>query len=390
MPSLPATAAFTGSTVTEAQFKAALSDLRAYLSGLMGADGTPATALATLGAAFGAHVARTAATTVTLADRGRLIDASGTWTLALPAAATAGAGFSFALRNAGAGVITIDPAGAELIDGAATLTLAAGRSAVILCTGTAWLAVEIPGKVTATAVDATAGRVLKVGDFGLGSDYGPPITDFTAELRSGFWRFVEAGAIGYPTSLSYFGGAIVARPGGSEAGAEGGHLVIAARMSGATKAAQRVQVGNRTTDTGAMNWTELCHQGNIVGTVADSGGVPSGAIIESGSSANGTYTKWADGTMIATKTLTGKGPVNTASGACFISGGIDLGTLPVTFHAAPARAVSTFSASTNTCWHQGVSAPGPTSGGFVSLVRTTAYAGTDITLTATFIGRWKA
>lgn len=36
----------------------------------------------------------------------------------------------------------------------------------------------------------------------------------------------------------------------------------------------------------------------IVGTVAQSGGVPTGAIIESGSNANGTYTKYADGTMV--------------------------------------------------------------------------------------------
>ncbi|MDT8856480.1 hypothetical protein RNZ50_15910 [Paracoccaceae bacterium Fryx2] len=246
---------------------------------------TPATALATLGAAFGAHVARTAATTVTLADRGRLIDASGTWTLALPTAATAGAGFSFALRNAGAGVITIDPAGAELIDGAATLALATGRSAVILCTGTAWLAVEIPGKVTATAVDATPGRLLKVGDFGLGSDYGPPISDFTAELRSGFWRFLEASATGYPTGSSYFGGAFVARCGGSEAGSEGGHLVIAARV-GASPSSQRVQLGTRQTDTGAMGWAELVHVGMTptFPAMLASAGITAGTTVTAGTS----------------------------------------------------------------------------------------------------------
>lgn len=37
---------------------------------------------------------------------------------------------------------------------------------------------------------------------------------------------------------------------------------------------------------------------NIVGTVSQSGGVPTGAIIEQGSNANGTYIKYADGTMI--------------------------------------------------------------------------------------------
>lgn len=36
---------------------------------------------------------------------------------------------------------------------------------------------------------------------------------------------------------------------------------------------------------------------NILGTVSQSGGVPTGAIIESGSNGNGRYVKWADGTL---------------------------------------------------------------------------------------------
>lgn len=36
----------------------------------------------------------------------------------------------------------------------------------------------------------------------------------------------------------------------------------------------------------------------IVGTVSQTGGTPTGAIIESGSNANGAYTKYADGTMV--------------------------------------------------------------------------------------------
>lgn len=44
-------------------------------------------------------------------------------------------------------------------------------------------------------------------------------------------------------------------------------------------------------------WRELFHTGNILGTVSQSGGVPTGAIIERGSNANGEYIKWADGTL---------------------------------------------------------------------------------------------
>ena len=52
MPSLPASTAFTDSSVTEGGFKTAISDQRAYLAGLLGTDGTTATALSTLGAGF--------------------------------------------------------------------------------------------------------------------------------------------------------------------------------------------------------------------------------------------------------------------------------------------------------------------------------------------------
>lgn len=38
--------------------------------------------------------------------------------------------------------------------------------------------------------------------------------------------------------------------------------------------------------------------GNLLGTVSQSGGVPTGAVIERGSNANGEYVKFADGTMI--------------------------------------------------------------------------------------------
>lgn len=44
--------------------------------------------------------------------------------------------------------------------------------------------------------------------------------------------------------------------------------------------------------------TEAYRRGNILGTVSQSAGVPTGAVIESGSNANGWYVKFADGTMI--------------------------------------------------------------------------------------------
>lgn len=139
MTALPDASDLTG-PITEGDFKAALTALRDCIAGLLGTDGLVPTSLATLGALASVYVAKTAAYTVLVADRGKMIDAaSGTWTLSLPAAASAGSGFSLMFRNSGSGTITIDPSGAELIDGVTTVTIAAGGGALLMCTGTAWV-----------------------------------------------------------------------------------------------------------------------------------------------------------------------------------------------------------------------------------------------------------
>jgi len=144
MPTLPAATEFTGSGITEAQFKTAIANLRGFLADLLGAAGTQAAAQVALQTLLGAGVdARSGAHTVVAGDRGKLIDATGTWTLTLPAAATAGAGFAFALRNSGTGIITIDPSASEQIDGATTITLSAVASCILVCTGSAWVTVGL-------------------------------------------------------------------------------------------------------------------------------------------------------------------------------------------------------------------------------------------------------
>jgi len=108
-------------------------------------------------ALIGSTTAHTGAYTVVATDRGRLIDAtSGTWTLTLTAAATLGAGFAFAVRNSGAGTITIDPNASELIDGASTLALTAGQSCLLVCNGTAWRTVGL------AAAPPSNGRLLRI------------------------------------------------------------------------------------------------------------------------------------------------------------------------------------------------------------------------------------
>lgn len=87
-----------------------------------------------------AYVAKTA--NYTAASTDCVIDAtSGTWTLTLPAAATAGAGRLYIVKNSGAGTITLATTGGDTIDGALTQTLAPYNSITVVSTGSAWIIV---------------------------------------------------------------------------------------------------------------------------------------------------------------------------------------------------------------------------------------------------------
>lgn len=52
-----------------------------------------------------------------------------------------------------------------------------------------------------------------------------------------------------------------------------------------------------------IDGAQAYHQGNILGTVSEASGVPTGAVLESGSNANGAYIRYADGTQICTHAL---------------------------------------------------------------------------------------
>lgn len=85
-----------------------------------------------------AYLAKTATYTVLATDKGKLIDCSGAFTLSFSAAATLGANWAAWIRNSGSGVVTLDPSGAETIDGAATFALNPGASLLIQCDGSAF------------------------------------------------------------------------------------------------------------------------------------------------------------------------------------------------------------------------------------------------------------
>lgn len=138
MTAIPAKSAFTGSSVTEGEFKTALETLHDYLTGILGSAGTQAAALSMLGSLGGSVQTRSTDYTVTASDRGRVINCTGSWTLTLTSAATLGSGFMLAVVNSGTGSITVDPAGSETIAGKLSLNFGVGSSAILVSDGIAW------------------------------------------------------------------------------------------------------------------------------------------------------------------------------------------------------------------------------------------------------------
>lgn len=90
-----------------------------------------------------------------------------------------------------------------------------------------------------------------------------------------------------------------------------------------------VQVSATDTTAGRLARADYAYgPGNLVGTVAQTGGIPTGAVIESGTGATGAYVRYADGTQICSATLT-----TLASGATVC-------TWEAAFSAAPRVTVS--------------------------------------------------
>lgn len=128
---------------------------------------------------------------------------------------------------------------------------------------------------------------------------------------------------------------------------------------------------------------DFYQQSNILGTVSQSGGVPTGAIIERGSNANGEYVKFADGTMICKHTDALGRNVNVAAGSIYKSDGEYTWTFPATFAALPAVKSSIRTASA--LWTD-ARAANTTQGAVRAYctISTTA----PLTIDITAIGRW--
>lgn len=164
-----------------------------------------------------------------------------------------------------------------------------GTKGIVQINGVDKLEVNADGSIVAldpvSGVDTTAGRLLQVGDFGIGVNVPQTIsgTDLDDLLVNGIYRGNNLTNAPHPVNYH----TIVVHSG------DPGKLTqTAIGWSENRMWIRRGALGVWT------DWALVYNQSNILGTVSESSGVPTGAIIETGSNANGTYIKFADGTLI--------------------------------------------------------------------------------------------
>ncbi len=163
MTALPAATDFTDASTTEGEFKTAITDLRAFLAGVLGTDGTISTAQSTLKTLCSAANARSAGSyTIVAADRGKMIHVTGSGASAFTVPVTSttdfGIGWACAIRNdCSSGDITLTRSSTDTIDGATSVTLAPGQSTILGITAAGkWVTI---GKGTAAATETASGIV---------------------------------------------------------------------------------------------------------------------------------------------------------------------------------------------------------------------------------------
>lgn len=193
---------------------------------------------------------------------------------------------------------------------------------------------EVTNIASATVLSilpAYQGATVSAGSYGLA-----PMQGYVKESADRLRQFVDD----FGSTMALFGGASTAAELRQNIGAaaRGANNDITS-LSGLTTALSVAQGGTGgTTQAAARTGLGLksASMADILGTVSQSGGVPTGAIIERGSNANGEYVRYADGTQICSIVMpTTSHNVSTAVGALY-SSDAQTWTFPVAFSGIPA------------------------------------------------------
>jgi len=180
--------------------------------------------------------------------------------------------------------------------------------------------------VTQSATDTTAGRLTKVGDFGLGNDTASiqaPGSDLNDLRTTGLWR----ASSGINANMPFTGAGQLWHS--QQAGDSATQLLL-----GITD--PRMYFRDLSGGTWS-SWKVVYAQNSILGSVSQSAGVPTGAVIDRGSNANGEYVKYADGTLICwSDVITNASTSVTIAQAGGFRGTIGEWTYPASFSSTPA------------------------------------------------------
>ncbi|MDZ4134948.1 MAG: DUF2793 domain-containing protein [Paracoccaceae bacterium] len=238
----------------------------------------------------------------------------------------------------------------------------------------------VAGLVTGSAVmqgdaDDTAGRLLRVGAFGVGAPVS--LTGATAlqdrALRPGLYAYTTGATPGGPETAVWPHSLLVMQHPDLR------RAFLSLRTTG--DSALRAWFGAQSSDSGAIVWTRLITNETILGAVSQAAGLPTGAIIERASNANGEYVRFADGTQHCTRTDLGAASANLADGSLFRSADV-VWTFPAAFAAAP---VVTGSADDPETW---LSSAPPSATASALRVRSTVAKGGALNIRALACGRW--
>ncbi len=153
--------------------------------------------------------------------------------------------------------------------------------------------------------DTTAGAMMAVGAFGVGGSLSLPDANWPP-MGGGFYDHVFTENSNTHTGYPRLGDGYPRHWNTIAFGPEHRKTEITSEVFG--EANQRARTFIRVKhDTNWHAWRELYTQASILGPVYQSGGVPTGAIIERGSNANGQFVKYADGTLICWQKTNGGG-----------------------------------------------------------------------------------
>lgn len=159
-------------------------------------------------------------------------------------------------------------------------------------------------------------------------------------------------------------------------------------LAGLTTALSLAQGGTGVTTiaalVAALQTAGVYGKSNLIGTVSQASGVPTGAVIERGSNTNGVYVKFADGTMICTFDNINVSPINNGVGSLYTCGNTSW-TFPATYAVRPVVIGTANAPDPDTFWvsARSISTTAAQVAGWSPSVRSSGWVASALA-----IGRW--